>query len=177
MSLSIEMLNKQRYERCCQCKWFDYINGECDHCGYGYPYIDQNGKQPHEIADCDIFVEGIPHTSKMMLIPFSTPANKVLTPIMSDCGKYSTIGVQCKEVQDITLQEIMKLRESKLYTASNFLEIRVTGLWQSTIGQDFISYYESTNKDKFKDNPTVFLVEYMVSIRKEKAYVPSIPHP
>ena len=45
------------HERCNSCIWFDSGNGVCDHCGYGYPYCDNNGLRPHEVKSCDIYRE------------------------------------------------------------------------------------------------------------------------
>jgi len=48
------MTNK---ERCNLCKWFDSSDGTCDHCAFGYPYIEQNGLKPHEVNECSIYLE------------------------------------------------------------------------------------------------------------------------
>jgi len=42
-------------KRCKSCKWFDHDRGVCDHCAFGYPYVDQNGKTPSQVGNCTIY--------------------------------------------------------------------------------------------------------------------------
>jgi len=42
-------------KRCKSCKWFDHKRGICDHCAFGYPYVDQNGKTPSQVGNCTIY--------------------------------------------------------------------------------------------------------------------------
>ena len=54
---------KNRQERCEHCCFFDGKNNDCDHCAFGHPYIEQNGKKPEEVSKCEIFTydESVDH--------------------------------------------------------------------------------------------------------------------
>ncbi len=44
-------------ERCLNCRWYSKKYNSCDHCAFGHPWIDYNGKKAGNIEYCEIFIE------------------------------------------------------------------------------------------------------------------------